>query len=79
MSYRIRLKDGFIANHIAHYDPGEKTFRIEPDPGSGWAFGWDGIDEQVLRQVLREGGQFSTFTRYRPDGRYVPPRLAEQF
>ena len=79
VSYRIRLNDGFTASHIAHYDSDEKTLRIKPDSGSGWAFGWDGINEQVMRQVLHDGGQFSLFTKYRPAGKYVPGRMQEPF
>ena len=67
-------KDTYLISHLAHYDPGQKTLRIETDPGSGWAFGWDNVDTPLIERVLREGGDFRLFTTYRPDSKHPPYR-----
>lgn len=66
--------DTYLISHIAYYNPGQKTLRIETDPGSGWSFGWDNVDTPLIDRVLREGGDFRLFTTYRPDSKHPPYR-----
>ncbi len=79
VKYRVKRRDGFVAEHMAYYNTSDNTLRIETDLFSGFSFGWDGVNRQLLQQVLQNGGQFSLFTKYRPNGRYVPSRMGEQF
>lgn len=69
--YSVEL-DGHHTYHLAHYDPGKQTLRIETDPGSGWTFGWENIDTPLIERVIREGGDFRLFTTYRPDSKHPP-------
>jgi len=72
VDYTFADRSGFHKPHRAYFLISEKRLLIEPDLGSGWAFGWDNVDVNLIRQVLREGGQFSLFTKYRPNSTNLP-------
>ncbi|MBO0934291.1 hypothetical protein [Fibrella aquatilis] len=70
---RYTVEEGaYQIDHLAYYDLGMKTLRIETSPGSGWSFGWENVDTPLIERVLQEGGQFSLFTKYRPESKHPP-------
>lgn len=72
VDYKFTDHSGFGRPHRAYFLVSERRLLIEPDLGSGWAWGWDNVDVDLIRRVLREGGQFSLFTKYRPNRKDLP-------
>ncbi|WP_375446699.1 hypothetical protein [uncultured Fibrella sp.] len=79
IEYQIRNKDNSERTHIAYFNSAKKTLNIEIDPGSGWAFDWENVYEPLIEQVLKEGGQFNLFTKYRPNSSHLPFRQEHSF